>query len=94
VAWTALAAGNRSVVYLYDAFFERSVGGTTTQFLPDRITTDQARALTILHEFAHAVWRTFHAGPFGGMSSQELDRKIFDLCFDRGKQPLPKGVAE
>jgi hypothetical protein len=94
VAWTALALGNRSVIYLYDPFFEESVGNTTSQFLPDKISKDQARALTILHEFAHAVWRTFHAGSLGGMSSGELDRKIFDDCFDGGHTPLPKGVGE
>jgi hypothetical protein len=60
---------------LYDPFFEKDVGRTTTRFLPDRIDANQARALTILHEYAHSVWRTFHAGPLGGMTQMNLTGK-------------------
>ncbi|MGH9962798.1 MAG: hypothetical protein ACREBC_37730, partial [Pyrinomonadaceae bacterium] len=93
MAYTVLAAGSRSVILLYDPFFEQSVGGITSEFLPARITRNQARAL-LLHEFAHAVWRTFHAGPFGGMTEEELDRAIFEKCFDGGRLPLPRGVTD
>ena len=94
IAWTTLAAGKRSKVNLYDPFFDKNVGGTTTQFLPDRIDANQARALTILHEFAHSVWRTFHSGPLGGMTTDELDRRIFHDCFDNNRLPLPRGVTD
>ena len=57
--------GKYRLTYWYGPFFEPSVGNTLGQSLPRGITTDQARALTILHELAHAVGRTFHGGAFG-----------------------------
>lgn len=93
IADTLPAAGRNSRIFLYNAFFSDSVGGTTNQFKPDKISAGDARTLTILHELAQAVWRNFHGLPFQ-MSSDQLDRKIFDECFHNGQTALPKGIAD
>jgi hypothetical protein len=94
IADTLPAAGSKSRIFLYNPFFSDTVGGTTNQFKPNKISPGEARSLTILHELAHAVWRNFHGlNPFG-MSSDQLDRKIFEQCFHNGQTPLPRGIAE
>ncbi len=90
-AMTFPAAVERSTITLYNPFFLKTVGGTRNEFGRNSLSEGQARALVILHELAHAVWRNFH--PFF-MSSHELDRQIYDKCFHGGQSPLPKGIAE
>lgn len=89
-AETLPAAGGKSRIHLYNSFFSNTVGGATNEFGRNSLSQAQARALVILHELAHAVWRNFH--PFF-MSSRELDRNIFEKCFRGGQTPLPRGIA-
>lgn len=89
VAQVFPAAGRKSRIFLFNNFFSDTVGGTTRVF---PLSQGQARSLTILHELAHAVYRNFHT-PFS-MSSEELDRKIFEKCYNNGQTPLPQGIAE
>jgi hypothetical protein len=91
IADTLPAAGGQSRIFLYNPCFSDTVGGSNNQFKPDKISVADARALTILHELAHAVWRNFH--PFF-MGSDQLDRVIFNKCFHNGQARLPKGIAE
>ncbi len=92
VADTLPPAGGNRRIYLYNAFFSDTVGGWTNAFGKGSLSPSQARALTILHELAHAVWRNFHT-PFT-MDSKQLNRKIFDKCFHSGQTPLPRGISE
>jgi hypothetical protein len=93
IAETWPALGSVSMIILYNPFFTKDVGGTTTQFSKP-LSTSESRALTMLHELAHAVWRNFHGlAPFQ-MSSNELDEALFQRCFHGGHEPLPKGVAD
>ncbi len=93
IASALFPAGSQSSIALHNLFFSRTVGNTTTMFRPDpdQSPTD-ARALTLLHELAHAMWRNFHGAPFF-MGSDELDRKLYDKCFNSGQSRLPKGIS-
>jgi hypothetical protein len=90
IAFT-IAAGSHSKIILYNSFFGQTVGGTTTEFRPELSPTD-ARGLTLLHELAHAMYRNFHGVPFF-MSSHDLDRNLYEKCFDSGQTPLPRGIT-
>lgn len=69
-------AGKRGQIELNDSFFTPDVSGTTDTF--PGLSSDAARALTILHELGHGTGANAHGA--WGDKTYKYDRKIYRKC--------------